>query len=297
MENNHLGRNVFSLKIGNFIISISRGYSSIPFEIPASGMAFNLPNEALSDFQLMLDSVEPDNSGKLLFGSDDFAIPTFLYQRDSGCYDWITKQRDFSPGVSFRISEDWTRFILYEDCTNTRGERAFHEFGSLFSFAALNFTSCVLHGVVMEYEGKGILITASAGTGKTTHSRMWRDHKNALILNGDRCLCRKVNDTWFAYGMPWAGSSGEYINRKVPICCIVNLNRGIENIARKMSVSDSFVYLLQRIFAPIWQGNLQNKAIKLCEEMALDIPVIEFYCKPDLESVTVLEQAIKTYGK
>ena len=43
-----------------------------------------------------------------------------------------------------------------------------------------------------------------------------QDHKNALILNGDRCLCRKKHDVWYAYGMPWSGSSGEYINRRVP---------------------------------------------------------------------------------
>ena len=56
-----------------------------------------------------------------------------------------------------------------------------------------------------------------------------QDHKNALILNGDRCLCRKKHDVWYAYGMPWSGSSGEYINRRVPISCIVCLNRGLYN--------------------------------------------------------------------
>lgn len=34
-----------------------------------------------------------------------------------------------------------------------KGQDAFHEFGSLFCYAILNYDACVLHGVVMEYNG------------------------------------------------------------------------------------------------------------------------------------------------
>lgn len=266
-------------------------------EIPFSGMAFYHPEKAVPDFQFEINTIEPDNSGKLLFGSDDFMIPVFLYQRDSGYYEWITKQRDLTPGLSFRISSDWTEFVLYDDQTNTNGENAFHEFGSLFSYAVLNHHACVLHGVVMEYKGKGIVVTAPAGEGKTTHTRMWRDRKNALIINGDRCLCRKMDGIWYAYGMPWSGSSGEYINRRTPISCIINLRRGNANYVNPMSVFDGSICMMQRIFAPVWPGEMQNKALSLCEQLAAEIPVLELHCKPDVESIEELERAIDEYGK
>ncbi|WP_164130479.1 hypothetical protein [Sharpea azabuensis] len=110
-----------------------------------------------------------------------------------------------------------------------------------------------------------------------------QDHKNALILNGDRCLCRKKHDVWYAYGMPWSGSSGEYINRRVPISCIVCLNRGLQNTVQPLSIFDGTIRLMQRIFAPVWPGELQNQAFNYCEELSLEIPVLDFYCKPDLE--------------
>ena len=166
----------------------------------------------------------------------------------------------------------------------------------MFPYAVLNHHACVLHGVVMEYEGKGILVTAPAGTGKTTHTRMWRDRKHALSLTGDRCLCRKLEGVWYAYGMPWSGSSGESINRRVPVSCIVNLKRGNSNAVRSMSVFDGYIYLMQRIFAPVWPGALQRKGLDLCEELATEIPMLELSCKPDLESVEILEQAVKRYG-
>ncbi|WP_162173004.1 hypothetical protein [Sharpea azabuensis] len=266
-------------------------------DIPFSGMAFYHPEERACDFHFFIAAQETDKHRELLWGSEEFAIPTFLYQRHDGQFDWITKQKDRSPGLSFRISRDWNQFVLYEDHTKTNGERAFHEFGSLFSYAVLNHHAYVLHGVVMEYNGMGILVLASAGTGKTTHTRMWRDHKNALILNGDRCLCRKKDGVWYAYGMPWSGSSGEYINRRVPISCIVCLNRGLQNTVQPLSIFYGTISLMQRIFAPVWPGELQNQAFSYCEELASEIPVLDFYCRPDLESVEVLAQAIQSLGE
>ena len=297
MENSNIGSVSKNLVIGEFVISCYQKKPYLHIEIPTAAMAFYSPEELVPDFQFEVAEIKEDDSGKFLFGSEEYIIPTFLYQRESGGYDWITKQNNRTEKLSFHISSEWKNFTLYEDQTDSRGERAFHEFGSLFSYAVLNHYACVLHGVVMEYEGKGILVVAAAGTGKTTHTRMWRDYKSALIINGDRCLCRKKDDVWYAYGMPWSGSSGEYINRRVPISCIVNLNRGKENTVRKLSVFDGTLRLMQRVFAPAWPGEMQNKAFDYCEELASEIPVLDFYCRPDLESVEVLERAVMHYGK
>lgn len=297
MEDNRIRKSPKYLTIGDFSISFQKESTNIKMDIPFSGMAFYHPEERACDFHFFIAAQETDKHRELLWGSEEFAIPTFLYQRHDGQFDWITKQKDRSPGLSFRISRDWNQFVLYEDHTKTNGERAFHEFGSLFSYAVLNHHACVLHGVVMEYNGMGILVLASAGTGKTTHTRMWRDHKNALILNGDRCLCRKKDGVWYAYGMPWSGSSGEYINRRVPISCIVCLNRGLQNTVQPLSIFDGTIRLMQRIFAPVWSGELQNQAFNYCEELSSEIPVLDFYCKPDLESVEVLAQAIQSLGE
>lgn len=297
MEDNRIRKSPKYLTIGDFSISFQKESTNIKMDIPFSGMAFYHPEERACDFHFFIAAQETDKHRELLWGSEEFAIPTFLYQRQNGQFDWITKQKDRSPGLSFRISRDWNQFVLYEDHTKTNGERAFHEFGSLFSYAVLNHHACVLHGVVMEYNGMGILVLASAGTGKTTHTRMWRDHKNALILNGDRCLCRKNDGVWYAYGMPWSGSSGEYINRRVPISCIVCLNRGLQNTVQPLSIFDGTISLMQRIFAPVWPGELQNQAFSYCEELASEIPVLDFYCRPDLESVEVLAQAIQSLGE
>lgn len=293
MEDNRFTRVPKYLMIGDFLISCRKLGSRIRGEIPFSGMAFYQPGQWEEDFRFWIDERDSNIGGTMLWGSDEFAIPTFLYQRENDIYEWTTWKKDRFPGLSFLISSRWSQFILYRDKTGTNGERAFHEFGSLFSYAVLNHEACVLHGVVMEYQGAGILVTASSGTGKTTHTRMWRDKERALILNGDRCLCRKVNGQWYAYGMPWSGSSGEYINRKVPIKAIVSLQRGQINQTRTMSHFEGSIYLMQRVFAPVWQCEMQDRAFDLTEELAGLFPVIELSCRPDLKSVEVLKQELE----
>lgn len=289
---NYFTNKSFNLLIGDFGISYSWLTHNIPFEIPVAGMAFYQPEHVSEVFQMRIADIKEELSRKIIFGSPDYSPPTFLYQNECGDFNWITKKKDGSSAMSFHISKDWNKFVLYEDETGTNGMDTFYEFGSLFSYAVLNHDACVLHGVVMEYEGRGILVTASSGTGKTTHTRMWRDYKNALILNGDRCLCRKIDGIWYAYGMPWSGSSGEYINRRVPIKAIVSLKQDKTNHTRILPHFEGSIYLMQRIFAPVWQCEMQDKAFELTEELAGNFPIIELSCRPDLEAVEVLEKAI-----
>lgn len=292
MEDYRFTRVPKKLCVGDFVISCSKQGIGPKANIPFSGMAFYSPQETREFFKFKINQVEPNNKEKLLFGSDEFSIPTFLYQNEIGEFDWITKDHSGAVKLAFRISSDWKNFTLYEDHTNTLGERAFHQFGSLFSYAILNHNACVFHGVVMEYSGKGILVIAPSGTGKTTHTRLWRNYKNALIINGDRCLCRKIDGKWYAYGMPWCGSSGEYINRRVPISYIVNLKRGNKNFVNQLSAFDASIYLMQRVFAPFWAGQMQENAFLICEELGATIPMLELHCLPNRESVDVLERAI-----
>lgn len=297
MEDRCFRKSPKSLKIGDFVTSCFIKGLNAYLEIPLSGMAFYNPREYEVNFQFKTDKVEQDKRSKLIFGSADFHIPTFLYQREDDSYDWLTKNHDGESSLSFHISEDWTDFTLYEDNTGTKGGDAFYEFGSLFCYAVLNHHACVLHGVVMEYNGMGILVTASSGTGKTTHTRMWRDRENALILNGDRCLCRFIDGKWYAYGMPWSGSSGEYINRRVPITAIVCLKQAKENTVRCMSAFEGTIAMMQRIYAPVWKGEMQNRAFDMCEELATTFPVLELSCRPDFEAVDVLKAEIDNLGK
>lgn len=229
---------------------------------------------------------------QLIYENSECNFATKVYLLRNKDYVFSFNENKEKPLLVFHVSHDWKKFTLLKDNTNDDGYILFNRTGALINLSFLIFHACVFHGVVMEYDGLGILVMAPSGVGKTTHTNMWEQYEDALIINGDRCLCRYIDGTWYAYGMPWAGSSGKILNRRVKINAIVDLNRGNINKAEIVSKFDAEVYLLQRIFAPVTYGHLQDLAFSHVHEIASEIPVIHFECRPDRESVQVLKEKI-----
>ncbi len=285
------------IRIGGFSIACS-AKTKLNWEVlhlPAPFMAFVQTDVEEPELRFTVDESFPSDPARLIFRAENFMWNSF-YRRSDGGVDWYRRSGDDTPGIRLHVLDDWSTLILSENTVTPRRFRSEildFECGCAFNYAMLAHEACVFHGVVMEYEGKGILVTARSGVGKTTHTRMWCDLENALILNGDRSLCRRVGGKWYAYGMPWCGTSGEYINRRVPISCIVELRRGETNRVEDVTPFDASMYLLERIYAPVWEPTLREKAVDTCQEIGTGIPVLRLFCRPDPESVRVLKQAVE----
>jgi hypothetical protein len=257
-------------------------------------MAFVQSGEAVPELRFIVDSDFLSDPERLIYRAENYMCNSF-YRRMDGGLDWYRQSGDETPGIRLHVFDNWSTLVLSQNTATPRSYRKQmlnYECGCVFNYAMLAREACVFHGVVMEYEGKGILVTARSGVGKTTHTRMWRDYENALIINGDRALCRRIDGKWYAYGMPWCGSSGEYINRRVLVSCIVELRRGDTNRVEIATPFDASMYLLERIFAPVWEPQLREKAVDYCQEIGTTIPVIRLFCRPDTESVRILKRAI-----
>lgn len=281
-------------EFADFLFAVSDKLIKKSTDLAVGLEKFSIEKPKFIDFLLATGDKMPDNSEKkLLFGIFECTYPTFAYRFSSGDYEFQFRQPNGHSGLTFYISKEWSKIILVEDDTDDNGYMLFNRLGALISLAVLNYNACVFHGVVMEYQEKGILVMASAGTGKTTHTDMWEKQEKALIINGDRCLCRCIDGVWYAYGMPWAGSSGKILNRKVQIHIIVMLERNQDNYVERISAFQAEIYLLQRMFAPVSKGNLQEKAFGYAHDITVKIPVLRLMCRPDYESVDVLKKAIQ----
>jgi hypothetical protein len=135
----------------------------------------------------------------------------------------------------------------------------------------------------------GIVISAYSGVGKTTHARMWRDYENALILNGDRALCCKEDEEWYAYGAPWSGTSGESIQRRIKLKAIVILEQAKTNEVTTLSPLQGAKELLQHSFTPYWDEELVDCTLKTIDSIVVNIPILKLRCRPDQEAVATLK--------
>lgn len=190
------------------------------------------------------------------------------------------------------IWHNWKAIIVLNDYTKTHGIFTFEMLGRLLPFCLLQKEALVIHGALMEYDNKGIILSAPSGTGKSTHAHFWRDNYRGLIINGDRSLCRKKNGIWTGYGMPWCGSSGEYINRDVPIRAIVVLQQAEENEVRLLTPLEGFQRMYENLVLPQWDKDKVNQGLDLFDDMLANIPVYLLKCRPEAEAAAVLKREI-----
>lgn len=79
--------------------------------------------------------------------------------------------------------------------------------GADFYRRLLNFDGLMLHASALAYEGRSYLFSASCGTGKSTHARLWRQHfgrNQVSIINDDKPALRYMDNSFYVYGTPGA---------------------------------------------------------------------------------------------
>ena len=215
-----------------------------------------------------------------------------VLKTDAGIIHRLVRKSNSETALAFYEDAD-KNIILLEDDTHTNGQAAFEYLSRIVVHSMLDSSVLTLHGVLIEYNGKGIIICAPSETGKTTHARLWRDEKNALIINGDNACCYNKNGVWTGFGIPWSGTSGEQINRSVEIAAIVVLERADYNKATPLSEYDAFCKLQPLIHYPAWDMSKAERAIELCNSIIGDIPVFRLECMPNRDSVEILYNALE----
>ena len=160
----------------------------------------------------------------------------------------------------------------------------------------LRHDGLILHASFIRWQGHGILFTAPSGTGKSTQASLWEAYMGAEILNGDRTGIRYVNAHWTAYGLPYAGSSHIYRKESAPICAIVVLRQGPENLIKPMTTTEALRALFPEFSAHRWNPVFMNKVLDIASDMLQEIPIYCLECRPDYGAVRLLFNTLKKEG-
>lgn len=161
----------------------------------------------------------------------------------------------------------------------------------------LKYDAFMMHGAVIEYEGKGYLFTAKSGTGKTTHIRLWKklfgDDK-VTIVNGDKPIIRFIDGKVYAYGTPWNGKEHYGTNSRVELSAICFLERGEENSIKKISDIEA----LPRIFSQIMIHDSADlgKQMELVDKLFEKVPTYLLECNMDVEAAKVAYEGMSGQG-
>ena len=152
------------------------------------------------------------------------------------------------------LSFDGKEAVFYYDGSTQQEavDELFYGFRAAFFYLAALHGKYALHSASNYYQEKAWLYSASSGTGKTTHVKLWEKLYAVPVLNGDLNLLGMEKDEVFVYGIPWCGTSGVYTTKKYPLGGIILLKRGTENRVCKLPQDERQLYTAQRMISPAW---------------------------------------------
>ncbi len=156
----------------------------------------------------------------------------------------------------------------------------------------------LFHGSVVAVDAEGFLFTAKSGTGKSTHTRLWREvfGDRAVMVNDDKPFLRIGENAVTAYGSPWMGKHGLGANLCVPLRAICILERGEENRIAKISAAQALPMLFQQSQRPARGSNLPHY-MDMIDRLAAGVKLYRMACNMDPQAAQVAYAAMAGEGK
>ena len=208
--------------------------------------------------------------------------------------DYLT---DEPANFTVEISREYIEKEIEEEIRNDRKfPPEYSEYLAIYRYICtklLAYDGFLMHSSALAINGKGYLFCAPSGTGKSTHTRLWREvfGDAVTMINDDKPIIRKQNGVFYACGTPWSGKHDLDTNISLPLSGIILLSRGKENAIEKASPTHLLGLLFNQIFRPS-DENAYLKTIDLVDEMLTSCPLYKLSCTPDPEAAKVAYQAL-----
>lgn len=156
----------------------------------------------------------------------------------------------------------------------------------------------LLHGSTVAVDGRAYLFTAPCGTGKSTHTRLWRERfgQRAVMVNDDKPFLRITPSGVLAYGSPWSGKHGLASNVCVPLAGICCLRRGEENVIWPGEPRQFLDILCRQVHMPEDAG-LAETVLSLVETLAESVPLWHMSCNKEPDAARVAYAAMSGHGE
>lgn len=156
----------------------------------------------------------------------------------------------------------------------------------LFGVVLASHNAIAIHSSAIECEGRVVLFLGESGTGKSTHTRLWREHiTGARLLNDDSPIVRFIDGKAMIYGSPWSGKTPCYKNLSYPIAAFCRLSQAPQNDIRRLSTIAAIGAVLPSTppqFAH--DGSLQDSICSTLGELLRRVPAYHLACLPNSEA-------------
>lgn len=154
-----------------------------------------------------------------------------------------------------------------------------------------------IHSSVLIHDSAAVLCLGESGTGKSTHTRLWREHiAGTELLNDDSPMVALRDGIASVYGSPWSGKTPCFRNLHYPIRGFLRLSQAPVNEIRKLSTLMAYG-ALQPSMPPSfsYDAELFDRTNNLLSALLRQVPVYHLRCLPNREAAELACQTL--YGE
>ncbi len=158
----------------------------------------------------------------------------------------------------------------------------------------LEYDTLLFHGSAVAVDGIGYLFTAKSGTGKSTHTRLWRMYfgNRVVMINDDKPLIQITEKDVIVHGTPWDGKHRLSSRISVPLKAICILTRESENHIAPISKAAAYPMLLQQTHRPQQPAKMQ-KTLEILDKVASRVSLYKLGCNTDMAAAKIAYDGMK----
>ena len=147
------------------------------------------------------------------------------------------------------------------------------------------YDTFLFHGSAVAVDGKAYIFTAKSGTGKSTHTRLWRKllGERAVMVNDDKPMIRVDKNGAVVFGTPYNGKHRLGNNISVPLKAICIIERADENSIRRISKDEAYMDIFRQSYRPDDVSALA-KTLTLLDILFEHVAFWKLSCNMELEA-------------
>lgn len=230
---------------------------------------------------------------KLRLANRTVAVSAFYESTKQYCKDYLTDSEDVDASV-----------IVLEDDFVTERDKAIKENGEnqpltpeileitivlrKTAEALVDFDIFLFHASAIAVGGQAYLFAAKSGTGKSTHTRLWRQvlGDRAMMINDDKPFLEVKDGSITVWGSPWNGKHRMGNNISAPLKAVCILNRGQTNSIVQQSFMCAFPALYSQMYR-FADSEKMKKTLRAVDQMLKCAGVYNLHCNMEPEAAIV----------